>query len=199
MDENKVVATETTDEGKTSAPSQTEKPQRTPQEVAAYNLKKKAEEAKELGIDPAEILGVKARIDFSGEIPDDAPLTVGTFRELARQDARKTAEQMADAIVDADERERVKNELKFIVPSGDAQADFRRAQAAANAERNAKIAVEAARRAEPQRTAAGGSSPAQVEGEFTPTPDEEVMMRPPYNLSKEKILAARQIVAQKAG
>lgn len=180
------------------APSQ--KTERTPAEIAAHNLKQKAEDAVKAGLDPSEVLGIKSKpFQIGDDLPDDAPLTVGTFREIQKKDARKTAEEMADALPDTDERDRVKAELAFIVPSGDAQADFRRAQAAANAERNAKIITESLRRGPKKNNAAGGSADLQAEGEFTPTPDEAVMMKPPYSLSKEKILAARQKTAQKAG
>lgn len=186
---------EVTEPKEVQAPSQ--KPQRTEKEKAEFTLKSTAERLKELGGDPVEVLGVRPTIKIDDSLEDDAPLTVGTFRELQKQDARKTAEQLADAITDETERERVKAELKFIVPSGDAQADLRRAQAAANVERNAKIIEEAQRRGHARVTASGGSQPATQEDMFEPTPEESVFMRPPYNLSKEKILAARKAAAEK--
>lgn len=176
---------------KAKAPSHTTG--KTEAEKAAYSLQRNAERAKELGLDPAKVLGINGKVPtFDGDLPGDTVLTVDTFRALGKQEARKTAEQMADAIADPIEREAVKAELKFIVPSGDAQADFRRAQASALADRNAKIAEEAQRTKSPgQRTAAGASQGRFEEQDFVPTPDEERMMKPPYNLSKEKIIAAR--------
>lgn len=173
-----------------AAPSQAEK--RTEREKAEYNLKKRAEEARAQGIDPAEVLGVKPQVKIDNALADDTPLTVGTFREMQKQDARKMAEEMADSIEDEEERERVKSELRFIVPSGDAQADFRRALAAANVEHNAKIAEELARRGRPTTGAAGGSRPAPEAKSEELTAEEMVFTRHPYNMSKEKILAARK-------
>lgn len=189
-DENNGVSTETA-ETITQAPSQAK--ERTEREKVEYNLRKKAEEARELGVDPAEVLGVKAPLQVSDDIPGDKPLTVNDLRELQRQDARQTAVQMANEISDDLERKAVLDELRYIVPSGDAAADFRRAQASANAERNARIAEEAAGKGgQARRTASGGSVSVEVEQEFTPTEAEMVFMRPPYNMSKEKILAARR-------
>lgn len=172
-----------------AAPSQAEK--RTEREKAEYNLRKRAEEARAQGVDPAEVLGIKPQVRIDNELPDDAPLTVGTFREMQKQDARKTAEEMAASIEDEEERTRVQNELRYIVPSGDAQADFRRALAAANVEHNAKIAEMLANRGKPTAGAAGGSRPAPETKSEELTPEEMVFTRHPYNMSKEKILAAR--------
>jgi hypothetical protein len=165
--------------------------ERTPREKAEYNLRKRAEEAKALGVDPAEVLGIQKPTQVNDELPDDKPLTIKDLRDLQKQDARKTAMQMAEDIADSTERDAILSELRFIVPSGDADADFRRAQASANAERNALVATEAARKGETRRTAAGGSAGIHVEDEFVPTAEESRMMKPPYNLSKEKIIASR--------
>lgn len=175
-------------------PSQNGK--RSDKEIAEFNLKKKAEEARALGIDPASVLGIKAPLKVGKELSDDTPLTIGTLRELEKQNAQTTALQMAQELPE-DERDAVIDLLtNRIIPSGDAKKDFDLAHAAANSDRNAKIAQEAARGGRARRTAAGGSSNAASEAEFTPTPEEQVFMSPPYNVPKAKILADRKKAAE---
>lgn len=183
--------TSVSDEGKTSETSH--KSERTEKEKAEFTLKKQAERLRELGSDPGEVLGIKPILKVKDEIRDDAPLTVGMLRELQKQDAKKTAINLADDITDEDERKDVKELLeKRLTPSGNAQADLALARAAVGAVRTAKIAEELNRKQSATRNAAGSSSPAKSEDEFTPTEAEAVMMRKPYNLSKEKILEARK-------
>lgn len=183
------------DEGKTSAPSQEK---RTEKEKAAYSLKKTAERLKELGGDPAEVLGTKTHIDVDEEQPNEKPLTVGMYRDMIKQDAHKTALQYAEDLQDADTKATVKSYLSDrLKPSGDPEADFRLALAAASAEKNKQVIAELNRAVPPKRTASGGSMPAFIEDEFTPTSEEAVMMRPPYNVSKDKIIAARKKTAER--
>lgn len=174
----------------TAAPSQ--KPERTEKEKAEFSLKKNAERLRELGGDPTEALGIRPQITLDEDLDDDKPLTVKDFRNLQKRDAHQTAIQLAEQLGD-DERDTVKDILSSrIVPSGDAQRDLKEARAIANADRNAKILEEASRKGIGTRTAAGGSAPAGVEDDFIPTETEARMMQPPYNLSREKILAIRQ-------
>lgn len=172
----------------------------TEKEKAEFNLRKRADEAKAAGLDPAEVLGIKPELKVDPTLDDEKPLTIKNLRDLQKQDARQTALQMAQAIADPMERQSVIEELSYIVPSGNAEADFRRAQASANAERNAIIAREAGKRGEPVRTATGGGSPAQHEEEFQPTAEEAALWRG-FGLSpdkmKEKILAARKEAEEK--
>ncbi len=197
-EENTVVESETTKETEiTPAPSQI-KPVRTEAETAAFNLKRQAEKAKELGLDPAEILGVKTHIETDASDEDDKPVTVGMLRDIQRTTAQKTALEMADSVTDGDTRNNVKQYLsERIKPSGDAESDFRLALAAASAPKNKQVLEELNRYTPPKRTASGGSVVAHVEEEFTPTAEEAVFMRPPYNTSKEKIIAARKAHADK--
>lgn len=183
-------STQESDEGKTSAPSQ--KSKYTEKEQAAFSLKKNAERLRELGGDPIEVLDTKQKLQIDEALPDDKPLTVKDLRDIQKQDARNTAQQLASEITDEDEREKVLSELKWIVPSGDPEADLRRARGAVNTERNSKIAIEAGRRGDVRRTASGSSQNASSEDLFEPTAEEERMMRPPYRLTKEKIIEARK-------
>lgn len=198
-EKTEVVATETTEEQEGSKPSQeTGKPEdkgkvRTEKEKAIFNLQKKAEEARDLGIDPAEILGTKAKIEK--EEGDDVP---EWYKREQQKQAQKTALELADGLSDPDQKALVINYLQHrIVPSGNPQDDFRLALSAASASKNKQIAEEVGRYVAPRVTAAGGSQPAKVEEEFTPTPEEARFMAHPYNTSKENIIAARKRVADK--
>jgi len=197
-DETKVAETETADTGKTEAPSQdnvkselerVQKPTRSEAEIAKYNLAKAAERAKKVGIDPAELLIPKDE-EPEDEIPD------WYKREQAKTQS-KTAIELADQIEDENERALVKKQLESVITSGSPEERLRVARGYVNSVKNGQIAAEAQRRTAPKATAAGGSQSAPIESEFQPTDAEAVMMRPPYNLSKEKILAARQANAEK--
>lgn len=177
------------------APSQESK--RTEAEKAAFSLKKNAERARELGLDPAEILGTKTHIETNREDDDNKPVTVGMLRDIQKADAHKSALQMADEIADADTKATVKKYLSDnIKPSGDAEGDFRLALAAASASKNAQIVQEINRYGTPRKTSSGGSMPAAVEEAFTPTQEEQWHMSH-FGLSKEKVLEARKKAADK--
>lgn len=185
------------DSANAEAPSQESKG-KTEAEKAAFSLKKNAARAKELGLDPMEILGHKTHIETSVEDGDDKPVTVGMLRSIQKQDAQKTALQMAEDIADEDTKNAVKEALQTrVTPTGNAEDDFRFALGAISAPKNKAIIEEVNRYVAPKRTASGGSIPAHVEEEFSPTAQEQVFMRPPYNLSKEKIIAARKAAVDK--
>lgn len=194
-EEIKVAATETADAGKdqTKEPSQ-ESNQRTEAEKAAFNLKKHADRAKELGLKPEDILGIKPKLQVDASVSDDTPLTVGALREIQKQDAKKTALQLAENIEDEDERTQTKNILERLAPSGDAEADLAIARSAVNAKRTSQIAADVVRTTRPNRTAAGGSANARQEDDFKPT-EEELALFQGFKLDpvklKDKILAAR--------
>ena len=174
------------------APSH-EKPERTERKKAEFSLKKNAERLRELGGNPTDVLGVKPQIQIDETLSDDTPLTVGAFRQIQKQDAKQTAIQLAEEIEDEDERAEVKGILETrLVPSGDPHADLALVRAAVNAKRTGQIAEEVNRKTKPTRTAAGGSASARTEEIFEPTEQEAIFMRPPYNVSKEKIIAARK-------
>lgn len=187
-----IVVTPTTDAGKTAEPSQEPKKERTEQEKAAFTLKKNAERLTELGGDPANVLGIKPKLNVDASLSDETPLTVGALRTIQKQDAKKTALQMASEIEDDDERTGVEAILNRLEPSGDPSKDLALARGAVTSERTKQIAEDVARKSNPNRTAAGGSVPANREEVFEPTPQEQVFMGRPYNMSKEKIVAARK-------
>ncbi len=173
-----VPETKTGDEGKDL--SQDAKVTRTPEEIAKYNLKKKADEAKALGIDPKEVLG-----GSDDEVP-------AWYKAEKAKEITKTAMQLADGIADEETRDKVKATLGRLAPSENPEEDFRLALGAVSAPKNKQILEEMNRYGKPRIVAAGGGQPASQEEEFVPTPEETVFMRPPYKMSKEKILAARK-------
>lgn len=184
-----------TEEKEPQAPSH--KNERSEKEKAEFSLKKTAERLAELGGNPANVLNIRPHINIDASFEDDRPLTVKDFRELQKNDAHKTAIQLASELPE-NERDEVKHLLENnIRPSGNAEADLRLARAAVNATHNAQIAEHISQRFSPKQTAAGGSSNAPSEAEFAPTPEEEVFMRPPYNMSKEKVIVARQKAKEK--
>ena len=142
---------------------------------------------KELGEDPATLLGIE------DDNEDSRPVTVGMLKEIEVKNASKSALEMAEGIQDEETRTQVKQFLSDrIRPSGKAEDDFKFALSAASASKNKLILEEVARATTPKRTASGGSQAASVEEEFVPTAQELIFMQPPYNLSKEKIIAARK-------
>lgn len=166
------------------------KPERTEREKAEYSLKKNAERLAELGGNPAEVLGSpKLKIDEA--LSDDTPVTVGSLREIQRQDSKKTALDLADKIEDKDERDRVTEILNRLAPSNNPQADLALARGSVNSAKNAQIAEEAQRIAEVKRSGSGSGAPARTEEVFEPTAEEASMMKPPFSLNKDEVLAAR--------
>lgn len=161
-------------------------------EKAAFSLKKTAERLQELGGDPTEVLGIKPQYKIDPQVSDETPMTVGTFREIQKQDAKKTALDLAEQIEDEGERTRVKEILTRLAPSGDAHADLKLARGTVNADKNTQIIEEITRKTDTTKhvtsPGAGGKPP---EAHFEPSAEEAVMMRPPYNLTKEEIIKAR--------
>lgn len=194
MDENNkqnevVDVTAASDEGKTPEPSH-----RTEKDKAIYTFKKQAERLKELGVDSTEILGTKTVSESKNdEIPE-------WYRQEKAKEQTQTALQLADKLPDEETREQVKTYLTTrIIPSGNPEQDFRDALGAVSSSKNKQIIEELSRVIPPRTIATGGSSDAKQEEEFVPTDEEARYMKPPYNVSKEKILEARKKEAQRLG
>lgn len=122
----------------------------------------------------------------------DRPVTVRDLQRIETRKASKTAGEMADAVEDPVARQAIKDGLKSIVPSGNAETDFKKAVAIANSEKNSKVLEELGRRTRPPEHRSGaGAPPRKADAEFVPTAEEAAFMRPPFNLTKEDILKAR--------
>jgi hypothetical protein len=136
--------------------------------------------------------------DIEPESDDDKPVTVGMLKEIKIQDAQKTALQLADEIEDEAEKELVKYHLNNSINStGNGKKDLKLARAIVNSLKNAQIAEEAGRKGSPSSGFGGPGSSNKYEKPFEPTKEEERFMRPPYNLTKEQILEARNKEAEK--
>lgn len=163
---------------------------RTEPEKAAFSLKKNAERAKELGLDPLVILGIKK--PEAEEEGDDTPVTVGTLRKMTLESSRKTALQLAEEIPDQHERELTIRYLSRIIPSEDPQEDLRLARQAVNGVKHGMMAEEAGRQAEVKRHGSGaGAPPKQANPEGELEANEIPFTRPPFNLTREQIIAKR--------
>lgn len=196
--EDTVVAETTETETTEQDPLKTElekvqKSGKTEFEKAQFSLKKNAERVRELGGDPNAILGIdveKEIIESNDE--DDQPITRGEFKKLMVQTATKTALQLADEIKDETERELVKYYLENrIAPSGNPQEDLRDAKRIANSVKNEQIVQEVARKTAPKTHSNSSGTPARYEEEIVYTPDEQAMMRPPFNMTSKQVLDAR--------
>lgn len=132
---------------------------------------------------------------------DNRPLTVSEFRKLEQEKENRRAVDLADSIEDETERKLTIHYLEnSIRPSGNADVDLANARAIVNSKRNAQIAEEAGRITKPSEHGATPGSPGKPpEGVFEPTPEEASLMRAPFNLSKEDIIAAREREEAKRG
>ena len=136
-------------------------------------------------------------ITITTEPDDSQPLTVGQYREIQKQEAQRTALQMADEIEDESERELVKIKLQTrVVPSGNPAQDLRDARLMVNSIKNAQIAEELGRKSGAKNYPSGSGSPARVGDKFEPTAEEENFMRT-FKLTEEQIKQAREKEAAK--
>lgn len=196
-DETTVEQTGTTPEEIIQEPSQTpvqkelereeKRNTKTEPEKAAFTLQKVAERAKELGLNPAEILGITTKA------PEGTVVTLEMLDARDREKAQKTALQLAEEIPDEHERNLSKLYLQNrIVPTGDPHEDLKLARALVNSVKNSQIAEEMGRRGTPaSHSSAPGVPPRQAPKEPELSAEELMFTKPPFNLSKEAIVAAR--------
>lgn len=169
-----------------------EKTKRTEAEKAAHSLKKNAERAQELGLDPAAILGIRPGDVIPDAEDETRPMTVGDFRRLEESRATKTALELAELIEDPKERELTKEYLGRVRPSGDPQEDLRFARLAVNSVKSGQILEEIQRTGPASAFATGPGAPARpVAREQELTADELYYTRPPWNMTREAVIAAR--------
>lgn len=167
---------------------------RSEKEKAAFSLRKNAERARQLGIDPAKELGFSGAASDGDEDDDSRPMTHGDFKRAQQEAASKTALQLAETIEDPKERELTITYLRDrIKPSGNPEEDVRFARQAVNALKSSQIIEETNRKNAPNSHASGGGAPHNQggDGDFQPSAEEANYMRPPFNMTKEQIIAAR--------
>lgn len=159
---------------------------RTEPEKAAFTLQKNAERARELGLDPVEVLGLKQK-------EGGTPMTVEMFEELQRKNASQSALQLAETTIDdPKELELTKIYLaEKIKPSGNAAEDLRIARLMVNSVKHSQIAEHIAVAGTPKTHVSSPGAPAASkpqEAELTP---EETRTMRAFKLTKEQVLAAR--------
>lgn len=167
-----------------------QKEPRSEAEKAAFSLKKNAERIKELGGNPAFILGYNTKEDVD-ETDDDAPVTVGMLKKLQQESAVKSSLQMADEIPNETERELVKYHINNSIRStGNPAEDIKLARAIVNSVKNSQITEEIARKPESKTHSSSSSAPANQTKQIELTPEER-QFKKFAGLSDEDIIKAR--------
>ena len=155
--------------------------QRTKAEKLLYSKKRIEEQLKELGVDDEPVVE-----------DDEQPLTRGEFKKMQAQEAQKTALQIADEIPNQTERELVKYHLENTIHStGNPQQDLSFARSIVNDAKNRQILEEQQRKGQASSQSSGSGAPVRHEAPTELTIEEQGMMRPPWNLTKEQVIAAR--------
>lgn len=166
---------------------------KTEAEKAAFSLKKNAERAKELGIDPAEVLGLSRSVVEDDIDEDEKPITIGMWKKMQQETATKTALQIAEDIESDTERELTKYHLENTIKStGNPTEDVNLARAIVNAAKNKQIIEESTRKTEAKTFSSASSAPLKHEEEVELTKEEMMYTQAPFFLSKDEILAARK-------
>jgi len=187
--ENPVVPTATPEE--TPAPSQTPDPiavevqkietkKRPKAEVLKYNIERLQKELEEENAK-------------NGVVEDDSvPVTRAELKSFLAEKTQESALDLAQGLADENERKLTIHHLQNTIRStGDAEKDFALALSLTNAVKNGQLAQESARAVRPRTVASAPSAPPKEKSNEELTSDEQKMMGPPFNLSKEQILAAR--------
>lgn len=166
---------------------QNKKKPRTKAEKLIYNRKMIDQQLAAEGID----LETLETPELDDEL--DKPVTRRELLEMQAKEGAKSALQLADAITDDTERELTKHYLEnTIKPSGDPQEDLRMARGLVNAARNKQIIDEAGRKVPAKDAPSGSGAPAgQHEPVVQFTAEELAMMQPPFNVTKDQVIAAR--------
>lgn len=146
-----------------------------------YAKRKIDEQLKELGV--AEEVAVDP----------STPVTVQMLEDMRKNDAKKTAVDLAQTIENEDERIVVVDYLEHrIVPSGNPEADLKLARAAVNALRTEQILHETQRGGTAKTHSSGSGAPSvHTSPSEDLSPTELVFTRPPYSMTKEAIIAKR--------
>ena len=154
---------------------------RTKLEKLQYRKKLIDEQLKDMGVDDEPVVE-----------DDEQPLTRGEFKKMQAQEAQKTALQIADEIPNQTERELVKYHLENTIRStGNPQQDLSLARSIVNDAKNRQILEEQQRKGQASSQSSGSGAPVRNEAPTELTVEELGMMKPPFNLTKEQVIAAR--------
>jgi len=186
---------ETTTEDPLKVELEKVKSRKTPQEKAKDSLFFNAQKAKELGIDVAEVLGIKTVEEPVDE--DDKPVTRKELEELLlksqQAQATKSAEQLAGEIENESERELTLYHIQNTIRStGDAKEDLKLARALTNSVRNSQILEEQARKPEAKSHSSSTSGGTTTSEPTVVLTSEEQAYLNTGLITKEEILLARQ-------
>ncbi len=163
-----------------------DKSKRTPEEKLLHKKKIIDAEVAKLGLDEEE------------EEDDDKPVTRGELKKMQAEQATKTALDLAEDISNETERELVKHYLTNTIRStGNPQEDLRLARGLVNSVKNKQILEEVARKPVAKTHGSGSGAPPKELKQEEFTDQERVYMAPPFNLTKEEILKARQGIDSK--
>lgn len=190
---DEIVVTATTQDPLKEELDRVQRTGKTEAEKAAFSLRKNADRAKELGIDPAEVLGFSTKASVSANEDDDKPVTRGDLKRFQQENASKSALQLANEIDNESERELTKYHLENSIKStGNPSEDFKLARSIVNAAKNSKIIEENARKVEAKTHSNGSGVDARndiVQGELTA--QEKKFLGKPFNMTKDQIIKAR--------
>lgn len=155
---------------------------RTKAEKLIYTKKRIEEQLQELGIEDKPVLD-----------EDDKPVTVGMLKQFQAQSATKTALDMAEDVTNATERELLKYHIEnTIKSSGNPQQDFELARGLVNAVKNKQIMEQVAIKPAATTHPSGSGAPAKTVKQQDELSAEEVKFtQPPFNLTREQVIAAR--------
>lgn len=135
--------------------------------------------------------------ELDDEEDENRPLTVGDLKKMQQEKSKETAIELAAAIENQDERDAVIEILSTrIVPTDKPEEDVKIARELVTARKNAQIVEDLARKQDPTRHSAAPGAPGNTPNVFTPTPEELVFMQPPYNLTQEEVIKARNKAQQ---
>lgn len=135
----------------------------------------------------------EAGVDAAVEVDKTKTVTFADLDRIEHDRENRRAVDMAESIQDEVERKLTIHYLENTIrPSGNADTDLANARAIVNAKRNALIAEEASRGTRPSSFVSAPGAPMRPAQEiFEPTPLEQQLMRAPFNLTKEDVIAAR--------
>lgn len=152
---------------------------RTKAEKLIYTKKRIEEQLKELGVDDE----VSA---------DEKPLTLGDLKRIQQETVVKTALDLADEISNPTEKDLTKYHLENTIRStGNPQKDLELARGLVNAVKNKEVLEEFQRKIPAKTSISNPGAPARTQQQEDFTPEELAYMKPPWNLTKEQIIAAR--------
>lgn len=177
-----------------------------PLEIEKQRIEKERKAGKHTKLEKAEfaakkiaeqIAFLKGESVVNPEDDDDAPVTRGELKKIQAEQVEKSALELAEAITDSAEKELVIHHLKNSIKStGKPEEDLRLAYSIVFSTKNGQVAEELARAIPARAHPSGHGAPPKLVKAFEPTPHEQGMMIPPFNLTQKQIEAIRKTEAE---